>query len=125
MKKDITTREDIELLVTSFYDKVKADPVIGYIFTTAFKINWNKHLPVMFNFWENTIFFTGSYTGNPINSHRHVNKVLPLKEEHFKQWVHLFTQTVDELFEGDKARLAKQRATSIAAVMQIKVLQKD
>jgi hemoglobin len=54
-----------------------------------------------------------------------VNKVLPLKEEYFKRWVQLFTQTVDELFEGDKAILAKQRAGSIAAVMQIKVLQKD
>jgi hemoglobin len=125
MKKDIATRQDIELLVTSFYEKVKADPVIGYIFTTVFKVHWDKHLPVMFNFWENTIFFTGSYTGNPINSHRRVNKVLPLKEEHFKRWVQLFTQTVDELFEGDKAVLAKQRAASIATVMQIKVLQGD
>ena len=40
MKKDIETRDDIELLVNSFYEKVKADPVIGHIFTDVFKVNW-------------------------------------------------------------------------------------
>ncbi|HLG39529.1 MAG TPA: group III truncated hemoglobin [Chitinophagaceae bacterium] len=122
MKKDIKTREDIELLVQTFYDKAKTDPVIGHIFTTVFKINWEKHLQVMFDFWENTLFFTGSYTGNPIESHRRIHKIFPLNDEHFKQWVVLFTETVDELFEGEKALLAKQRAFSISTVMKIKIL---
>jgi len=41
--------------------------------------------------------------------------------EHFQKWLLLFTETVDQLFEGEKAELAKQRATSIATVMQIKM----
>jgi len=41
--------------------------------------------------------------------------------EHFQRWIHLFTETVDELFEGNTSELAKQRATSIATVMQIKM----
>ena len=123
MKKDIKTKEDIELLVRSFYDKVKIDPVIGHIFTTVIKVNWEKHLPVMFDFWENTLFYTGSYSGNPIESHRRLHKIFPLNEEHFKRWVALFTETVDELFEGEKAQLAKQRAFSISTVMKIKILQ--
>lgn len=122
MKKDIKTREDIELLVQTFYKKVKADPVIGHIFTSVFKVNWERHLPVMFDFWENTLFFTGSYTGNPIESHRRIHKLFPLNDEHFRQWVVLFTETVDELFEGEKALLAKQRAFSISTVMKIKIL---
>ena len=64
MKKDIKTREDIELLVISFYDKVKADDTIGYIFNDVAKVNWEKHLPVMFDFWENILFFTGGYLGS-------------------------------------------------------------
>jgi hemoglobin len=123
MKKDITTRMDIELLVTTFYDKVKTDPVIGHLFTTIFKVNWERHLPVMYDFWENTLFYTGSYTGNPMESHRRLHRIFPLKEEYFKQWVTLFTGTVDELFEGEKALLAKQRAFSIATIMKIKILQ--
>jgi hemoglobin len=123
MKKDIKTREDIELLVRAFYDKVKTDPVIGHLFTSVFKINWEKHFSVMYDFWENILFYTGSYAGNPIESHQRFHKIFPLNEEHFKRWVVLFTETVDELFEGEKALLAKQRAFSIATVMKIKILQ--
>ena len=122
MKKDIKTREDIELLVTTFYDKVKPDPVIGHIFTSVFKVNWDKHLPLMFDFWENALFYTGAYLGNPMESHRRLHSIFPLSEEHFNRWIVLFTETVDQLFEGEKALLAKQRALSIATVMKIKIL---
>ena len=121
MKKDIRTREDIELLINSFYEKVKSDPVIGYIFTDVVKVNWNKHLPVMYSFWENTIFFTGGYSGNPMEIHKRLNQRVPLKAEFFERWTALFTDTVDEMFAGEKASLAKQRAISIAVVMQIKI----
>jgi len=121
MKKDIESRDDIELLVKSFYEKVKIDPVIGSIFTDIARVNWEKHLPVMFDFWENTIFYTGSYSGNPMKSHQNLNKLFPLTKEHFSRWNQLFASTVDELFEGDKAVLAKQRAISISTVMQLKL----
>ncbi len=121
MKKDIENRSDIELLVKSFYEKVKADAVIGFIFTDIARVNWEKHLPVMFDFWENTIFYTGTYTGNPMKSHQQLNKLFPLSKDHFKRWNELFVATVDELFEGSKAGLAKQRAISISTVMQLKI----
>ena len=121
MKKDIRTREDIELLINRFYEKVQSDPVIGYIFTDVVKVNWNKHLPVMYSFWENTIFFTGGYAGNPMEIHKRLNQRVPLKPEFFERWTTLFTDTVDEMFTGEKALLAKQRAISIAVVMQIKI----
>lgn len=120
--KDIETPGDIELLVNAFYEKVKADDLIGYIFTKAVNVNWQRHLPVMYQFWENVLFFTGGYEGNPINSHKHLHKMVQLKIDHFKRWNELFSQTVDELFVGEKASLAKQRALSISTVMQIKVL---
>jgi hemoglobin len=122
MKKDIETRSDIELLVNSFYDKIKTDPVIGYIFTDVVNVNWEKHLPVMYNFWENALFFTGNYAGNPMKVHKHLHRIIPLKPEHFQQWIRLFTSTVDLLFSGEKATLAKQRAISIASLMQFKIL---
>ena len=123
MKKDIENRNDIVLLVNSFYDKVKTDPVIGFIFTEIVRVNWERHLPVMYGFWENTLFYTGTYIGNPMETHRRLNKLIPLSAEYFQQWTHLFISTVDELFTGEKAELAKQRATSISTVMQIKILQ--
>ena len=120
MKKDIESKADIELLVNSFYDKVKFDPVIGPFFTELVKINWDKHLPVMYSFWENTLFFTGSYSGNPMKMHQKLNDIFHLDAKHFDRWVKLFTTNVDELFAGEKAELAKQRARSIATVMLIK-----
>ena len=122
MTNDIESKKEIELLVDTFYSKVKADELIGYIFTDIAKVNWEKHLPVMYSFFENMLFYTGTYTGNPMELHKHINRLYPLTAEHFVRWNLLFTTTVDELFTGDKAELVKQRAKSISAVMQIKIL---
>ncbi|HEY6978582.1 MAG TPA: group III truncated hemoglobin [Chitinophagaceae bacterium] len=122
MKRDIENRRDIETLVNHFYDKVKTDSVIGYIFTDIARVNWEKHLPVMYSFWENALFYTGTYEGNLMQLHNHLHKVVNLTTKHFEQWTRLFASSVDELFEGDNANLIKQRAISISTTMQIKIL---
>jgi len=73
--------------------------------------------------WESTIFFTGGYDGNPLKIHKHLNQRIALQKEHFSQWNQLFIETVDALFEGRNATFVKQRAASISAVMQIKIIQ--
>ncbi|MFM6926458.1 MAG: group III truncated hemoglobin [Ferruginibacter sp.] len=125
MQQDITSTKDIEQLVDSFYAKVRADELIGYIFTDIARVNWDKHLPVMYHFFENLLFYTGSYTGNPMELHQHISRLFPLTAAHFERWEQLFTQTVDELFAGEKASLAKQRAKSISAVMQLKIIREN
>lgn len=122
MKKDIETRRDIELLVNIFYEKIAADKQLGYIFNDLAKVEWTKHLPAMYGFWENIILFTGSYHGNPMNLHQHLHHITPLNEAHFEQWNKLFTGTVDELFAGKNAALAKQKALSISAIIKKKLL---
>ena len=122
MKRDIENRGDIETLVNHFYDKVKTDSVIGYIFTDIAHVNWEKHLPIMYDFWENAIFYTGTYNGNPMQLHKHLHRVANLNTKHFERWNQLFTFSVDELFEGDNSNLIKERAISISTVMQIKIL---
>lgn len=121
MKKDISNKEDIALLVNSFYEKVKNDKTIGFFFNKVVDVNWEKHLPVMYTFWENIIFHSGGYTGNPMQVHTGLHMKHPLQKAHFGKWIELFNATVDELFEGEKAIQAKQRAFSIATVMQIKI----
>ncbi len=122
MTKDIATRNDIELLVNAFYAKVIADKELGHIFHEIAKVNWPTHLSVMYDFWENIILFTGTYEGNPMNLHQHLHHISPLNEHHFEQWNNLFIKTVDELFEGAKAGLAKQRALSISLIIKKKLL---
>lgn len=122
MKNDIETKKDIELLVDAFYSKIRTDELIGFIFTDVTNVNWENHLPIMYSFFENMLFYTGSYTGNPMELHKHIHRLYPLTEKHFIRWNHLFTTSVDELFCGEMAELVKQRAKSISAVMQIKIL---
>ena len=121
MKKDISSSADVQWMVDRFYDKIKEDKLVGFIFTDVMKVNWQKHLPVMYGFWENALFFTGGYNGNALKKHININKVIPLQKKHFTRWLQLFNLTVDEYFEGEKATLAKQRAHSIATIMQIKI----
>jgi hemoglobin len=123
MKKDIAKKKDIELLVNRFYDKVKVDTLIGPIFNDVAHVNWEKHLPVMYAFWENIIFQTGDYAGNPMTAHYRIHNLHRLGKSHFDRWKALFIETTDELFSGTNAELAKQRALSIATVMEIKLFQ--
>ncbi len=120
-KKDITSRADIEQLVIQFYEQVKKDTLISFIFTDVAKINWQHHIPLITDFWESILLDNPVYTKNAMEVHYILNKKLPLRKEHFSQWVLLFCTTVDDLFEGKIAALAKTRARSIAALMQFKM----
>jgi hemoglobin len=97
------------------------DKLLGRIFQETAKVNWPEHLNALYNFWENIILFTGNYEGNPMNLHLHLHHIAHLNNGHFNQWNYLFIGTVDELFIGEKACLAKQRATSISAIIKDKL----
>ncbi len=114
MKSDITTREDIVRLVDAFYSKVQGDSLLGPVFS---HVNWPHHLPVMYSFWSSMLLGEQSYRGNPFQKHL----PLPIQTDHFDQWLQLFTQTVDELFEGEKAEEIKMRAQNIAGIFQMRM----
>ncbi|WII73711.1 group III truncated hemoglobin [Bdellovibrio sp. 22V] len=109
-RKPIETREDIELLVNSFYDKVRKDPLIGPIFNDVAQVDWDEHLPKLYNFWADLLLGENSYNGRPFPPHMKLN----LQPGHFEQWLRLFVATVDEHFVGLKAEEAKGRALRIA-----------
>lgn len=123
MKPDIRNRADIEKLVNVFYDKIKTDAEIGYFFTEVAQVNWEKHLPIMYDFWENILFSTGNFDGNPMLKHKELHQKRNLKPVHFLHWNTLFNDTVDELFVGERANEIKHRAMNIAAVMMGKTLE--
>lgn len=113
MKKDITNRADIELLINSFYETVQKDATISYFFNDIAQIDWNTHLPQMYNFWESIIFAKKVYTGNPMKKHLELTKKSPLKAEHFDHWIKLFYQNIDELFSGTNTERVKSYAQTI------------
>ena len=122
MKKDIENRDDIYLLVKTFYVKLMNDDLMCHFFED-FKdpIHLEAHLQTLVDFWSNILFYSGEYRKNAMQSHLDLQKKKPFKSIHFKQWLSSFYSAIDELFEGDMAHAAKSRAQSIATVMQIKI----
>ncbi|MCG8308537.1 MAG: group III truncated hemoglobin [Cytophagales bacterium] len=121
MLKDISSRNDIVILVDTFYEKVLSSDTIGHIFNDVAKINLEEHLPILYDFWGSMVFNQNMYKGNPMKVHLDLNQKVPLEKRHFDEWLKLFNETVDELFTGESASLAKTRALSMATVMQIKL----
>ncbi|MBL7976086.1 MAG: group III truncated hemoglobin [Candidatus Kapabacteria bacterium] len=121
MKLDIKTIDDIEQLVNQFYDKVKADETIGFLFEEVARVDWETHLPRMYEFWNMVIFGEGGFVGNPMAAHMRLNVRHPLTHQHFARWKSLFYQTIDELFEGEVAEQTKTKAKSIASIMEQRV----
>jgi len=111
MKRDIETREDLELLLGEFYKIAVADSEIGHHFA---ELDLAAHLPVIIDFWEKVLFGKPVYFGNPLAVHRILHEKSPLKLEHFQRWFEIFSQTVDKLFAGETADDAKLRAKMIA-----------
>ena len=123
MKKDIENREDLLQLLTLFYNKLLADSSISYLFTDVAKIDLPHHLHILVDFWESILFQSDTYRKNAMQPHMNLHQKSPLQKHHFETWLKYFNASVDALFEGEKAFIAKERALSIATVMRIKVSQ--
>ena len=120
-KPDIAGRTEIEQLVNTFYDRVRVDEVLGFIFDKVAQTNWETHLPKMYGFWETVLFRSGGYTGNPIAAHA---KLLPQTEmgrKQFDHWLTLFRATVDDLFAGERAEHIKSCAADMANVIYARI----
>ncbi|GAB3885583.1 group III truncated hemoglobin [Spirosoma agri] len=120
-KRKLDSPEDVRFMVDSFYEKVQIDPLIGPIFTDVAKVDWSKHLPKMYAFWESIILGNNGYDGHPFRPHLIVNQKHTLTIDHFERWLALFTQTLTEHFEGETADQVRQRATQIALVWNNKL----
>lgn len=117
MKKDITTRADIELLVNDFYTQVQTDELLGKVFNTIIQDNWAVHLEKMYRFWETILLNQSAFSGSPFAVHTK----LDINESHFKRWVALFSDTLNKHFEGPTASEALSRAQSMGAVFSYKL----
>ncbi|HQZ97044.1 MAG TPA: group III truncated hemoglobin [Pyrinomonadaceae bacterium] len=117
MKTDIQNREDIDALMKMFYSRAIKDDVIGYIFTDVARLDLDRHLPIIGDFWETIVFHTGDYQRHgrhPLLVHGELTEKTPLLPEHFTRWLEIFTETVDGTFSGERADFIKVRARAIA-----------
>ncbi len=120
-KRDIENRADLERLLDVFYNKVFKDDLISHFFTEVVPLNLETHIPVIADFWESVLLDGRGYRKNVLEIHLSISEKSKIDKDHLDRWVKIFSETVDELFEGVKASLAKQRAVSIATMMNIKM----
>jgi hemoglobin len=118
--QDLNNRDDILHLLTSFYHKAFVDELIGHFFTEVVPLDLETHIPVIADFWEAIVFNTQGYNKNVMEIHRQISQLSKIRKDHLDRWVQIFSETIDEMFEGDKATLMKQRARSVATLMEIK-----
>ena len=123
-KKDITHRDDVKLLVHTFYDKIRVHDVLGPIFNSIIT-HWDAHLLLLTNFWESQLFLQKKYHGNPITAHQKVDAKTKgtITNEHFGLWLNTWYATIDELFEGETAWIAKNRAQKMSTMLYIKMFE--
>jgi len=117
MKNDISDINAIRSLVDSFYDKVRKDTLLAPIFNNVIGEKWPEHLAKMYRFWQTVLLDQHTYEGSPFVPHSR----LPISGEHFERWLHLFRETVDELFEGEKAIRAKWQGERMAEMFLSKL----
>ncbi len=117
MKPDIQHLDDIKILVDKFYDRIQRDELLGPIFNGIIQDRWPEHLEKMYHFWQTILLEEHTYYGSPFPPHAK----MPINKTHFDHWIGLFSKTVDELYEGEKAEKAKWQGERMASMFQFKI----
>ena len=106
----------IRRLVHGFYDRVRADEVLGPVFASHIH-DWEPHLARMCAFWSSVALLTGVYSGRPMQAHQK----LPVDAAHFDRWLAIFEATARELCPVAAADLFIDRARRIAESLEMGV----
>jgi hemoglobin len=115
---DIEDRADCERLVRAFYARAMSDPMIGYLFVDVAKLDLEAHVPEITSFWETVLLGAKSYHSSAFRPHAELHRRAPLRPGHFERWLTLWFATVDELFAGERANVAKVHALRVAQAFQ-------
>jgi hemoglobin len=120
----IKSREEVSLLVRTFYTKIRKDELLGPIFNGIIT-DWETHLELLTDFWETNLLYKRKYFGNPMHAHVEVDQKCgnTINEMHFGTWINLWVQTIDELFENDDeiAQVAKNRARNMGTFLHLNI----
>ena len=115
--KDIQVLEDVKVMVDEFYGKIRKDELLGPIFENIIQDRWPEHLEKMYSFWQTILLEERTYSGRPFVPHMN----LPVEQKHFDRWLFLFSETVDELYTGQKATIAKLQGKRMAEMFLLKI----
>ena len=122
MKKDISGREDLFKIVSDFYGYLFDSDRLSHFFESFREDEvLHRHLITLVDFWDNTLFYSGTYNKNAMKPHFKINEEKGLNAPDFEEWLLLFNRAVDDNFSGVNSDTIKNRALSIATVMRLKM----
>jgi hemoglobin len=101
-------------LVDRFYDKVRADPLLGPVFNPRVD-DWEAHKVLMTSFWATVALRSGHYRGNPLAKHQ----PLPIGAGHFQRWLALWRATAGAVLDVESAALMTGYAERIGYGMRV------
>ncbi|MDP3800847.1 group III truncated hemoglobin [Brevundimonas sp.] len=104
----------IARLVDAFYDRARADPLLGPVFAERIA-DWGPHLEQMRLFWSSVALMSGVYHGRPMPKHL----PLPVDARHFDRWLELFEATAAEVCPPVAAAHFTERARRIAESLEL------
>ncbi|XUW89778.1 group III truncated hemoglobin [Burkholderia sp. M6-3] len=107
---------NIRELVYGFYDRVRADPLLGPVFDAKLAGRWDDHLPKMCTFWASLVLGAKQYRGNVQQAHQPLEGIEP---QHFSRWLYLFLDTVESRYEPAAAVRFMEPALRIAQSLQL------
>ena len=110
------TKENINKMVIRFYTKILNDETVGPFFIAKLGDDlkndfWKPHIEILTNFWASIALGDQNYRGSPFAPHLQIGG---LERSTFDQWLKLFFETLDSIYEPHIADLFKQRSTIIA-----------
>lgn len=113
------SEDSIHALVHGFYDAVLRDPLIGPIFAREVAPDhWPQHLEKMCAFWSSLLLKTRRYQGRPLSPHLRIPE---LSDEHFRQWLSLFSETAAKVFNAEDAAAIHALAARIAQSFRLSI----
>ena len=117
-RTDIRDRNDIRVLVHTFYSAIRSDADLAPVFALRIADDaWGPHLERMTLFWSHILLQEPGFTGNPFQ--KHVG--LPVTGPLFDRWLTLWHETVRSLYDGPRADEAMQKARNIADVFRTRL----
>lgn len=121
-KMEIKTREDVAVLVNTFYKAIRKDNFLAPYFSGMIN-NWETHLAHLTDFWCGQLFFDSGYEGNPMDKHRNVDNFFShnMNENHFKAWLELWFQVLDTNFTGENVDILKNKAQRMANAIHMDI----
>ena len=116
-REELQDPAQIAELVRRFYQAVVQDSLLGPIFE-GMEVDWGVHLPKMVEFWSDRLLGIPGYQGNPVGAHQPVLDRFPFGDAELDRWLELWTETVEELFTGEGATWAVDRAHLAAGAIR-------